>query len=454
VGLGFVDNLSGFYCVAEDLKMSRRISYAATVLILAILTTGVGGKAWSQTTELIQLFETAARPIGTLARDNEGNLYGVTEESQTGGGSIWKLTPDADRKWTLTILHSFLYDGTEGAVPQGGLIIDHFGNLYGTASQGGTSDACNSILNFPGCGVVFELARSANGSWAYRVIHNFSFSDGAYPLGALLLDEAGSLYGTTEYGGYESCYGGCGVVFKLARNCDGTWSETVINGFDRVNGAYPFANVIFDRAGNLYGTTSGGSGVGCPSDSGCGVVFQLRRKSEETWTENVLYRFTGGSDGAYSTAGLTVDAEGRLYGTTTEGGQGHCSPDYVGGCGVVFKLRRKNDETWTYQVIHAFVPGSTGAVTKAPGGFFPAVGVTFDSAGRLYGSALEGGLDDFGVVFELIPTGSGWREKVLHTFMGRAEFPQSPILIDPAGHLFGTTLNGLDNYGTVFEITP
>jgi uncharacterized repeat protein (TIGR03803 family) len=127
-----------------------------------------------------------------------------------------RLAGAADRKWTLTILHSFLYDGTEGAVPQGGLIIDHFGNLYGTASQGGTSDACNSILNFPGCGVVFELARSANGSWAYRVIHNFSFSDGAYPLGALLLDEAGSLYGTTEYGGYESCYGGCGVVFKLA----------------------------------------------------------------------------------------------------------------------------------------------------------------------------------------------------------------------------------------------
>src|ERR1039458_4539934 len=202
------------------------------------------------------------------------------------------------------VLHSFQNDGADGVDPYAGLIFDGAGNLYGTTWQGGTY----------GYGTVFELTPTAGGTWTENVLWSFgSGTDGTSPVAGLIFDAVGNLYGTTLQGGTY----GYGTVFELTPAAGGTWTEKVLYSFGSgTDGANPYAVLIFDAAGNLYGTTYfGGS-----SDAGNGTVFEVSPSAGGVWTEHVLHRFGNGTDGIWPQAGLVFDAVGNLYGTTSVGG--------------------------------------------------------------------------------------------------------------------------------------
>lgn len=372
---------------------------------------------------------------GGVIADAAGNLYGTTfgGGSGNGYGTIFKLTPTG----TETVLHRF--SGDDGAGPASPLIADAAGNLYGTTTYGG--------LNLGG--TVFKLTLNSDGTYSHSVLHNFGRYpvDGAAPHG-LIGDAAGNLYGTTTGGGASACGDlGCGTVFKFTPNLDGTYSETVLHNFTGgSDGQYPFGDLIADAAGNLYGTTFYGGGSGC-NGLGCGTVFELTPNLDGTYSETVLHNFTGGSDGAAPTAGLLADAEGNLYGTTSEGGGRN--RDCLTGCGTVFKLTPNLDGTYDERVLYSF-GGSDGQT--------PHAGLIADAVGNLYGTTFFGGVilpecgGWCGTVFMLTPSGT---LRVLHSFNFRdGANPTAGLIADAAGNLYGTTrLGGNNNYGTVFELT-
>jgi uncharacterized repeat protein (TIGR03803 family) len=259
-----------------------------------------------------------ANPTAGLFRDAAGNLYGTTEYGGADGAGVVFELVRCNSGYDFKVLHRFT-GGGDGGLPLAGLIQDQAANLYGTTANGGAaSKECPA-----GCGTIFKLSPTGTET----VLHKFSGGDGASPgpgVG-LIRDAEGNLYGTTEIGGAPSivCNGGCGTVFKLSP----TGTETILYGFTGgADGATPYAGLIQDAAGNLYGTTYvGGS-------SGPGVVFKL----SPTGTETVLHSFTDGADGGLPSAGLVQDAAGNLYGTTGQGGATTCHPRY--GCGVVFRL--------------------------------------------------------------------------------------------------------------------
>ena len=202
---------------------------------------------------------------------------------------MFKLAPNPDGTWTERVLYSFT-GGADGLIPLAGLVFDAAGNLYGTTGYGGAD----------GSGVVFKLAPNPDGTWTESVLYSFTgYADGSIPGAGLIFDPTGNLYGTTTSGGPFSageCPAGCGVVFKLAPNPDGTWTESVLHSFTGADGQYPRAGLVFDVAGNLYGTTNGGG----PDNDG--VVFKLKPNLDGTWTESVLYSFKDGADGGFPVA--------------------------------------------------------------------------------------------------------------------------------------------------------
>jgi uncharacterized repeat protein (TIGR03803 family) len=255
-----------------------------------------------------------------LVRDGAGNLYGT---AVLGGyrhnavGVVFELdTSDHE-----VVVHSF--GGDDGNRLVSSLIRDAAGNLYGTSYLGGGSQNC-----FNGCGVVFKIDSSGNES----VLHSFNGTDGKNPIAGLTMDSAGNLYGTTYHGGVPACYDGCGEVFKIKPNGD----FTVLHRFDVRDGYYPQAGVVLDSLGNLYGATVRG-GPPVAARGGLGVIFKLTPNGNET----VLHSFDG-LDGSFPFASLLRDSAGNLYGTTTEGGSGVCSRF---GCGVVFKINPQGVET-------------------------------------------------------------------------------------------------------------
>jgi uncharacterized repeat protein (TIGR03803 family) len=279
-------------------------------------------------------------PLAGLVADAAGNLYGTTQVGGgtacggAGCGTVFKLAKNGTEK----PLHVFT-DGSDGAAPHSGVIVDATGNLFGTAQYGGGA-GCSTY----GCGIVFKVGRDGK----EKVLYAFKGgSDGAYPVAALMADGRGNLFGTTGQGGGTGCSGnGCGTVFKLAK--DGT--ETVLYAFKGgSDGAYPAGGVIADAKGNLLGTTDfGGS-------ANLGTVYKLAKDG----SESVLHAFTGGStgDGGEPAATLTADAAGNLYGTTIIGG----SIDNCGtgpyGCGTVFKLAKDGTE----KELHVFTGQTDGA---------------------------------------------------------------------------------------------
>jgi uncharacterized repeat protein (TIGR03803 family) len=279
---------------------------------------------WTRTT-LHQFDGTkGAKPFASLVFDESGNLYGTASAGGTDGcGVVFRMTPQNGGKWTTKVLHTFAK--TEGCGPSGALILDSNGNLYGTASSGGTSSGCGSR----GCGVVFELSKSGS-DWTYSTLYNFNGNDGDTPRDSLIFDTIGNLYGTTWQGG-----SGFGAVFELSSNGTGQWTETVLHNFSGADGANPYAGLILDSSGVLYGTTSQGGKLDCGSD-GCGTVFKLTPNPGSGWTETVLNIFKDLSDGGYPYGGLLRDKKGALYGTTFSGGVFNRKCRI--GCGVIYKI--------------------------------------------------------------------------------------------------------------------
>ena len=286
--------------------------------------------------------------FSALVRDARGNLYGTTQAGGAAdGGTVFRVDPTGREK----VLHSFNH--ADGFDPSGGVVRDAAGNLYGTTDFGGDAN-CNGGS---GCGVVFKLDRTGKKT----VLHRFTGTpDGQEPLSRLGPYAAGNLYGTTGFGGAQCANpDGCGTIFKL----DATGQETILYAFTGgADGGVPYAGLVRDAAGNLYGTTVG---FGTYDN---GVVFKLDPYGSQT----VLYSFTGGADGGTPIAGLTWGPGGSLYGTTIYGGDPDC------GCGIVFKLDPQGHQT----VLHTFTQGADGAYPFS---------LVRDSAGNLFGTTSEGG---------------------------------------------------------------
>ena len=418
---------------------SRFVLAVASLPLLLVLLLPSG--AWATAREKVIYSFTGgsdgSSPIGILTLDKKGNLYGAASRGGSSqNGVVFELTPGPGGQWTETVLYTF--SGTDGALPFGGVIFDKAGNLYGV-TRGGGNNAC-----FSGCGTVFELTPGANGQWTETVLYAFTGgSDGGAPDTKLIFDEAGNLYGTTNGGGDASC--GCGTVFELTPGLSGLWTETVLHAFKGgTDGASPvFAGLTF-VGDNLYGTTAVGG------QYGIGTIFELAPAKDGAWRETILHAFKGGSDGYAPAAGLAL-FEGKLYGTTYAGGALSCGS--VNGCGTVFQLKQNARGKWAKTVIHKF-HGSDGIETLAT--------PVLDKAGHLYATTFEGGSGPCsvcGTAFELTPTANGpWHETVLHDFGSRindAGTPVGGLIINKAGHFFGTTEGGGTNgVGAVYEITP
>jgi uncharacterized repeat protein (TIGR03803 family) len=229
-------------------------------------------------------------------------------------------------------------------------------------------------------------------------------------------------------------------VFELSPTGTGGWIPKTLHKFNGIEGAYPAAGVTFDAAGNLYGTTSGG---GPDVLNQLGTVFELSPAASGAWTEKVLHSFKTADDGNQPSADLIFDAAGNLYGTTPFGG------DVAGSIGTVFELSPSPGGDWTEKVLYSFDFATSGAT--------PYAGLIFDAGGNLYGTAAGGGVHNNGTVFELSPTGIGhWTEKVLLSFdVTDGQNPQSSLIMDAVGNLYGTTIQGgAYSDGTVFELTP
>lgn len=336
---------------------------------------------------------------------------------------------DAASPATAESSESVLYNfkgGRDGSNPMGALVADRAGNLYGTTAEGGSSN-CPT-----GCGTVFRLTPPAaqGGSWTETVLYRFTTgSDGAAPESNLIFDAAGSLYGTTAGGGDASSDG---TVFRLTPPSapGGAWSETVLYRFTgHSDGKVPLAGLVFDQNGNLYGTTVFGG------TTSAGIVFQLTPQATEggAWTETVLHTFGHGNDGLDPEAGLIFDNRGALYGTTITG--------------TVFKL---SPPSWTESVLFNFTGGGNN-------GSWPCALIF--RKGSLYGlSRLGGSLANTGTAFQLSPAGGGtWTETALYSFTGGDDGgePCGTLTADQAGNLYGTASgNGLNIPGTVFQLTP
>jgi uncharacterized repeat protein (TIGR03803 family) len=322
-------------------------------------------------------------PVPTLIFDHAGNLYGTTEGGgRYENGIVFGLSPKAGGGWTETVLHDFNKNGTDGAYPYAGLIVDADGNLYGTTWEGGKfSPECK--IN--GCGTVFELSPKKGGVWVETILHNFNDDgeDGIGPEAGLTLGANGDLYGTTFQGGKN----GGGTVFELSPKTSGGWKETVLHNFGKgSDGRWPEASLIFDASGNIYSTTVSGGNYGF------GTVFELSPKTGGGWAETILHNFTNSGNGGYTPfAALILDASGNLYGATSTGGK----YGSYGSGGTVFELSPRAGGGWTEKLLHSFGKGTDGSN--------PYSSLTFDGHGHLYGTTVEGGKYVDGTVFEITP---------------------------------------------------
>jgi len=374
---------------------------------------------------------------GNLIFDTAGNLYGTTYKGGTyNSGTVFELTPEG-HGWAETVLYNFCSATgcNDGSNPYSGLIFDSAGNLYGTTSAGGN----------PGGGTVFELS-PGDGGWTETVLYNFcsltNCADGSLPFSSLIFGGSGNLYGTTyESGAYDR-----GTVFQLAPGTNGKWTENVLHSFanDGQDGEAPWAALIIDSGGNLYGTTVyGGNFTGGCGTLGCGTVFELS-PGDGGWTEKILHKFSeNGKDGYDPYGSLIFDAAGSLYGTTYSGGRHQV--------GTVFELTPKVGGKWSERVLHNFIYNHID-------GTIPNAGLVFDSAGNLYGTDSAGGKNGYGAVFQLTILDGKWKEKVLHSFnLNHVDgfSPLGGLVLDSAGNLYGATnRGGANGVGVVFEVRP
>ena len=403
----------------------------ATAVMLA-LTMAATFSAQAQTYAVLYNFtggQDGAYPEAGLTMDRAGNFYGTAYQ---GGGSnrgtVFKLAHKS-AGWVISPLYSFT-GREDGGAPIARVVFGPDGSLYGTTEFGGRN--CGS-----GCGTVFNLkppvtfCRSVFCAWTQTVLYRFSGSgDGANPgYGDLTFDQAGHIYGTTYFGGNNAQ----GVVYELTPS-NGSWTESAIYVFSgSSDGGNPYSSVIFDKAGNLYGTTFAGG------DNGYGTVFQLTA-SGSGWTENTLYAFQNLTDGGRPFGGVVFDTAGNLYGATSSGGSG--------SGGTAYELMPSNGN-WTFGAVYSFV-GSA----YLPGAYDS---LTMDAAGNLYGTTTKDGAHGLGSVFKLTPSNGGWTETDLYDFVSGSggAVPYGSVVVDANGNLYGTaSQGGANGYGVIWEITP
>ena len=371
-------------------------------------------------------------PQGGVIADASGNLYGTTTSDGAGhNGVVYELTPGTGKaKPVQTTLYAFT-GGNDGGIPQAGLLGDAAGNLYGTTYSGGAS----------GEGVVFELSppTKAGKPWTESVLWTFTGgNDGGEPTGTLIADKAGNLYGTTDGGGT----GVVGTVFELSPPAAGkhAWTETVLYNFTGNNdGGEPYGRMLFGSDGNLYSTTAG------YGQYNYGTIFKLTAPTGKGgWTFSLLHAFMGGTDGEVPRDGLIQGPDGTLYGTTA---------GFDNSYGNVFSLQTDGSG---YTVLWN-VPGTQGFTGNGPWQT-----VSMGANGVLYGATLADGKSASGEVFELLPPPAGkthWGARVLHAFQPNAkgEIAYTNVLVGADG-LYGTTYGvaGQSGFypGTVWKITP
>jgi uncharacterized repeat protein (TIGR03803 family) len=440
------------------------------ILALAMLGLTARSQAFAAGAESVlfnfNLGETGASgsfPHSTLIEDAQGNLYGTTSNGGASeAGTVFELSPPATNggAWTETVLYNFGNYTNDARTPWTwgpGLAVDGSGNLYGTTQSGGLYDE----------GTAWELSPPATsgGAWTETILWNFgnpAITDGLDPTSGLTIDKNGNLFGTTLYG-QTPTQGYFGTVYELSppSGMSGAWTEKVIAlfaDFDglNVNGYYPYAGVIGDGSGNLYGTTSAGGVNGIGTNPG-GTVFELSPAGGGTWTESVLWNFSASeSDASDPMSGLMFDKMGNLYGTTALGGTTTDFAEENNGLGTVFELSPPGNGggSWSESILHNFQGGTDGET--------PESGVIMDGSGNLYGTTWYGGtyFDEpytGGIAYKLNAADS-WAETILWQFGNGTDgsLPWATLLMDPIGNLYGTTLAGgsagVGFNGTVYEI--
>ena len=369
-------------------------------------------------------------PFGRPILDSKGNLYGVTGTGGTGQcsdygcGTVFKLTPQANGSWKEAIVHDFTA-GAGGAFPWGNLVIDGSRNLYGTMSGYGSfavggvfnlvpgsggwsygvlySDGAGPGLLMDGAGNLYgdmgpgqyqggaigELS-PGSGGWTYTQLYSFDGTDGVDPPAPPIWDGKGNMFGTTSAGGIysKSCFyytRGCGVIFEMSPNGDGTWTYHVLHRFAsfKNDGNTPYSGLSMDKSGSFYGATWAGGRYGQ------GTAYKLSY-ADGKWKETILYDFPDCAYGCMVEGTLALDKSGNLYGTAN-GGTGDCGYS----CGVVFKLSPQKDGKWKYSVVYDFTPEG--------GGYLPLYGVIVDDKGDLFGVTSGFGKYGGGTAFEITP---------------------------------------------------
>jgi uncharacterized repeat protein (TIGR03803 family) len=447
------------------------VIFTAVVLMAVVLTSQALAAGNEQVIYRFQGGSDGYSPSGALLADNAGNLYGTTgvggsigscgPYDQNGCGTVFELSPPAQPgdPWVETVLYRFA-GGSDGYAPTSGLVADKNGNLYGTTAAGGSHNN----------GTIFELKRpsSPGGAWIHRVLYRFQGvpsgrgdGDGALP-GGVVFDAAGNLYGTTDGGGFCTEFEGLvncnGSVFELAAPSDagGAWTESVVFRFGEPGDSFsdPHGGVIIDKKGNLYGTTYAGGAF-------AGGVFELTPPTAlgSAWTETTLENFDS-TDGGGPNGTLVFDNAGNIYGTTVIGG--------AANSGTVFELTPPASPggSWIETVLYSFQSFESSSDGNSPLG-----NVIFDKSGNLFSTAWMGGDFNRGTVFQLTPPSNGgeWTETTLHSF-GSGNDGQEPgggLIWGRDGALYGTTTQGgsqpsaqcmQDGYawtcGVVFRIEP
>ncbi len=415
---------------------------AKFTLILAVLAVllAVMSPANAQTFQLLHTFEgTDGLAPGALTFDSAGNLYGATVEggiqncpvpNNAGCGTIFELLKNSN--WAFKTLYQF-QSRADGWSPNSPLTLDASGDLYGTTLDGGIEG---------GGGSVFRLLPTCKDLgchqivWSKTILYRFGQCDGSGTNGGLVFDNAGNLYGTT----IQFCDRHTGEAYELSpgQNLNGTWNVTRQYIFPgSPDGRWPEGPVTFDRAGNLYGSSLGGG------NSDLGSVYRLT-PAGNTWSECVLYSFAGAADGRKPMGNVIFDRAGNLYGVTN----GDWQPSGV------FMLPPSDCSGGTAAPLFDFLSGEGAHLDS---------GLVMDGSGNLYGAAPFGGKYGYGAVYKLAWTGNSWAFSSLHDFTGGSDgsTPQGPLVMDASGNLYGSAAAGGDSNcnsgmgcGTAWMITP
>ncbi|MFL5239991.1 MAG: choice-of-anchor tandem repeat GloVer-containing protein [Rhizomicrobium sp.] len=422
---------------------ARIVRIVSTVFVVAALASAAHGGTF----QVLYTFHgyparDGANPEAAPIMDSKGDLYGTTEAGGTSAcGVVYKLHKSRSGIWKETILYSFKC-GDDGYSPVGGLVFDKGGNFYGSTVFGGTGK-CFFFGERIGCGVIFKLSPSSGG-WAETVLYSFPAPPGSEfggPYASLTFDGKNQLFGTTVLDG--PCDDG--TVFRL-KLTNGIWKEHDLHTFCGGDGFAPaYGALVRDSAGNLYGTTMGGSGT----------AFELSPLRHDKWALNTLHQFTQ-NEGGVPEGGLRFDASGNLYGAELDGG-----PLDGGGCGAIFELSPAGGGKWNQSVPFDFV-------CDGPHGEGPWQSPVFDSGGNLFGTTQQGGSAEYcvncGVIYELAPQGGGkWSESVVYSFGSQLNVtdgsdPIGGLTRGKDGNFYGTTLEsgdpGCGGCGVVYEFTP